>query len=173
LEKMMLPAMIKMLKDHDLVSYKNIDLKNPRRVLRALEVALSGAPALVSQKKKLPPLYNALQIGIRVPREQLYRRIDARVDRQIAGGLLGEVKKLSEKYDWRLPSMSGIGYKQLGGYLRGEEGLEDAVATIKRDTRRYAKRQMTWFKRDERIKWLDYERLPAQAFALIKDFLAD
>jgi tRNA dimethylallyltransferase len=173
LEKMTLPAMIKMLKEHGLASYKNIDLKNPRRVLRALEVALSGASASMSHKKKLPPLYNALQIGIRVPRGQLYTRIDLRVDQQMSGGLLGEVKKLSAKYDWKLPSMSGIGYKQLGGYLRGEGGLEDAVATIKRDTRRYAKRQMTWFKRDERIKWLDFERLPAQAFALIKDFLAD
>jgi tRNA dimethylallyltransferase len=173
LEKMPLPAMVKILKEYSVASYKNIDLKNPRRVLRALELALSGAPAPVPQKNKLAPLYNALQIGIRVPREQLYRRIDARVDQQIAGGLIDEVKMLSEKYDWKLPSMSGIGYKQLGGYLRGEAGLEEAVEMIKRDTRHYAKRQITWFKRDERIKWLDYGKLPAPAHALVKKFLAD
>ncbi len=173
LEKLTLPAMVKMLKKHDPAVYNNIDLKNPRRVLRALEVALSGLSMSFSQKKTLPPLYNTLQIGIRMPREELNKRIDLRVDRQMAAGLLDEVKKLSKKYGWVLPSMSGIGYKQMGSYLRGDASLEEAVATIKRDTRRYAKRQMTWFKRDKRIKWLDYEKLPGRALALIKDFLAD
>ena len=83
-------------------------------------------------------------------------------------GLFEETKKLAEKYSWDLPSMSGIGYKQIGLYLRGEMSLPEAAELIKRDTRNYAKRQMTWFIKDMRIKWVKTED---EAESLIKKFI--
>jgi tRNA dimethylallyltransferase len=132
---------------------KKIDIKNTRRVLRALEVALSGGPFIGSQKKNAPK-YEALQIGLSIGREELVNRINARVDEQIKEGLVDEVSALAKKYAWTLPAMSGIGYRQIGYYLRGEMPLDEAIEEIKKATRRYAKRQMTWFRRDKRIKWI-------------------
>ncbi|PIT88390.1 MAG: tRNA (adenosine(37)-N6)-dimethylallyltransferase MiaA [Candidatus Magasanikbacteria bacterium CG10_big_fil_rev_8_21_14_0_10_36_32] len=154
LEKKSLLDLVKMLKKVDPLSAEKIDLKNPRRVIRALEVFLQSKGSFIAQQKKFPLLFNALQIGIRIPREILYRRINVRVDEQIKDGLIKEVKKLAKKYSWSLPSMSGLGYKQTGYYLRGEKTLTEAVELIKRDTRRYAKKQMAWFKRDKKIKWV-------------------
>lgn len=154
LEKKSPEELVAMLKKIDPESAETIDTKNPRRVLRALEVAITSGESFVSAQKKGAPLYDALQIGIDWPREELYRRIDERVDRQMDRGLLEETKTLAQKYAWELPSMSGIGYRQLGYFLRGEIPLAEAVEILKRDTRRYAKRQMTWFKRDKRIHWL-------------------
>lgn len=154
LEKKTQPELIEMLKQLDPESAEKIDLKNPRRVLRALEVAMTTGESFFNQRKKQESLYDAQEFGINISKEDLYKRLDARVDQQIKDGLVDEVKSLSEKYSWNLPSMSGIGYKQIGYYLRGEMTLEQAIELLKRDTRRYAKRQMTWFKRDPRIKWL-------------------
>ncbi|OGH92937.1 MAG: tRNA (adenosine(37)-N6)-dimethylallyltransferase MiaA [Candidatus Magasanikbacteria bacterium RIFOXYD2_FULL_39_9] len=155
LEKKDLSELVAMLQERDPESVEKIDLKNPRRVLRALEVAISSGQSFVSQRTQSKPLYNALQIGIDINKEELDKRIDSRVDRQIKDGLVEEAKKLVELgLGWNLPSMSGIGYKQIGYYLRGEMTLEEAVEVLKRDTKRYAKRQMTWFKRDKRIKWI-------------------
>jgi tRNA dimethylallyltransferase len=83
-------------------------------------------------------------------------------------GLVDEVKSLSKKYRWNLPSMSGIGYKQIGMYLQREMDLPQAIDLIKRDTRRYARRQMTWFRQDKRIKWIEK---PSQAKTFIKKFI--
>jgi len=143
-----------MLKEIDPESSAKIDLKNSRRVLRALEVAMVSGESFFEQRRKQAPIYEAHEFGINLSREELYRRLDARVDRQIKDGLIDEVKDLSQKYSWDLPSMSGIGYKQIGYYLRGEMTLEQAIETLKRDTRRYAKRQKTWFKRDKKIIWI-------------------
>jgi len=156
LNKKSLPELVKILKKHSPESAKIIDLENPRRVMRALEIILSGAGS-VAQGKKLPVIYSVLQLGIDLPREELYRRINERVDEQVKSGLLLEVKKLSKKYSWSLPAMSGIGYKQVGYYLRHELTFSEAVEMIKRDTRRYAKRQMTWFKKEKNIKWITNE----------------
>lgn len=142
-----------MLKNLDPKTAEKIDLKNPRRVIRAIEVAMSGESFLDLQNK-FYPRYDALQIGISVERGELNKRVNARVDKQVEDGLVEEVKKLAQKYDWKLPAMSGIGYKQVGLYLRGEISLPEAIEMIKRDTRAYAKRQMTWFRRDKRILWL-------------------
>ena len=91
-------------------------------------------------------------------REKLYTGIDRRVDRMMAQGLLDEVKALKDRgYDRKLPAMQAIGYAQLLSYLDGEVPLEDAVESIKRATRQFAKRQLTWFRRDERIRWFDCE----------------
>jgi tRNA dimethylallyltransferase len=154
LEKKTLDEQVAMLKKIDPESVETIDIKNPRRVLRALEVTIASGESFAKQQKKGVLLYDALQIGIEWPREELYERINARVDAQMADGLLEETKVLSAKYDWFLPSMSGIGYKQMGYFLRGEMSLSEAIEILKRDTRRYSKRQMTWFKRDSRIVWV-------------------
>lgn len=170
LEKKTLPELVKMLEKIDPASAKKIDLKNPRRVLRALEVFILSGESFFNQRTKSKPMYQVLQIGIDWSREELFKRINARVDKQITEGLVEETKKLAGKYKWNIPSMSGIGYKQIGFYLRGEMSLAEAVEILKRDTRHYAKRQMTWFKRDKNIVWIKNTDL-ALAEKKIKEFL--
>lgn len=171
LEKKTLPQLVSLLKKIDPASAQKVDLKNPRRVLRALEVFILSGEPFFKQRTKSAPLFNALQIGISLPRAELFARIDRRVEAQMKAGLVAETQKLArQKYGWRLPSMSGIGYKQVGLYLRGEKSLAEAEEILKRDSRRYAKRQMTWFNKDKRIHWLsggDY----AAARNLVKEFL--
>lgn len=171
LEKKTLPELVALLKKLDPEHAETVDLKNPRRVLRALEVIIWSGESFAAQKTKSPPCYEALQIGISWPREELFARINARVDKQMADGLLTEAKKLAkQKYGWNLPSMTGIGYRQMGYFLRGEMPLPAAVEVLKRDTRRYAKRQLTWFKRDARIKWID-KADPDVATKFVQEFL--
>lgn len=98
--------------------------------------------------------YDALQIGININRDIVYQRIDARVDKMIERGLVEEVKVLQEKYGCDVKSMTGIGYRQIGEYISGKRSLDEAIRLMKRDTRHYAKRQITWFKRDDRIVWV-------------------
>ena len=100
----------------------------------------------------------SLIIGLRRDREDLYHRINCRVDEMICSGLVGEVERLlSLGYDSDLPSMRGLGYRQVIGYLRGLHSLEEAIRLIKRDTRRYAKRQMTWFRKEPEVQWVDLQ----------------
>jgi len=154
LEKKTLEEQVELLQEKDPESAALVDLKNPRRVLRALEVVLSTGKSFVASQGKSNPRYNVLQLGVTLDREVLNTRIDQRVDKQMEMGLLEEIKQLAQKYSWELPSMSSIGYRQIGYFLKGEMSLGEAVEILKRDTRRYAKRQMTWFKRDQRIVWL-------------------
>jgi len=154
LEKKPLEEQVELLKEKDPESAALVDLKNPRRVLRALEVVLSTGKSFVASQGKSNPRYNVLQLGVTLDREVLNTRIDQRVDKQMEMGLLEEIKQLAQKYSWELPSMSSIGYRQIGYFLKGGMNLGEAVEILKRDTRRYAKRQMTWFKRDQRIVWL-------------------
>lgn len=164
-----LAELLKMLKEKDPDSYDNIDLKNPRRVIRALEVAISGESFW--QKRKVgKQLYDVLQIGISWPREVLYERINWRVDEQIKAGLLDEVGGLTKKYGWEINAMNGIGYRQFKEYLGGKETLEEAVEKLKKDTRHYAKRQETWFKRDKKIIWLQGQD-KTEAERLAREFL--
>lgn len=149
-----LPKLLEMLKKADAESFARVDLKNPRRVIRALEVALSGEPFWKTRRSG-KPIFDALQIGINWPREVLYERINQRVEEQIKDGLLDEVKNLAQKYGWEINAMNGIGYRQFKDYLERKEPLEKAVEKLKQDTRQYAKRQGTWFKRNKRIKWVD------------------
>ena len=94
-------------------------------------------------------------------RETLYQLINRRVDAMMEEGLVGEVEGLLDKgYDEDLPSMQGLGYKQIIGYLKGRNSREEAVRLIKRDTRRFAKHQLSWFRKDSRIVWLDREKFP-------------
>jgi tRNA dimethylallyltransferase len=132
-----------------------IDRQNKRRVVRALEVCkLSGKP-WSDQQTVGEPLYDVLQIGLPIPREVLNERIDYRVEKMVARGLVDEVRRLKDQYGCDIESMTGIGYRQICRFLSGEQKLQDAIEEVKKDTRHYAKRQMTWFKRDERIHWID------------------
>ncbi|MDD5626277.1 MAG: tRNA (adenosine(37)-N6)-dimethylallyltransferase MiaA [Patescibacteria group bacterium] len=161
---------------------KFIQKENLRRVIRALEVCLKTKKPFSQMRQKGEPLFKTLLIGINQPRPILYQRINQRVDKMIKSGLINEVKKLMKKYLPRrirqlaekvgpvnLPAFSGIGYKEIISYLQGEISLIEAADLIKKNTRHYAKRQITWFKRDERIKWI---KKINQAQVLIKKFLA-
>jgi tRNA dimethylallyltransferase len=143
------------LRQVDPVAAEKIDSRNVRRVVRALEVYLeTGRPISELQRRKPPP-YRILQIGLTMDRAALYQRIDQRVDRMIERGLVEEVRGLVEQgYGYELPAMSGLGYRQVGCYLRGEISLEEAIRLIKRDTRRFVRQQYNWFRlEDEGICW--------------------
>lgn len=146
----------------DPASAARLHPNDTKRLVRALEVyTLTGKPigALggdFANAAKAPIPYTPRMVGLTMAREQLYARIEARVDAMMQSGLLEEVRRLvSLGYTPDMPAMQGLGYKQLYRYLQGEYALAEAVETIKRETRRFAKRQMTWFKRDARIHWLD------------------
>lgn len=154
-----------------------IDPRNVRRVIRALEVTLvTGRPISELQRKAAPP-YDIRLVGLRRERRSLYARIDERVEAMMAGGLLEEVRRLVEAgYSRDLPSMSGLGYRQLAAHLAGEMSLEEAVARIKFETHRFARQQATWFREDDpRIEWFDLETngdAPAGVIGYVERWLA-
>ena len=142
---------------------------NRKRVIRALEIFLETGKTITEhdrETKKRPPKYDPCWIGLDyVNRETLYRRIDLRVEDMIARGLVDEVRAL---LDAGIPAnataMQAIGYKELTAYLRGEGALEDAVAAIQQASRRYAKRQRTWFRRNAAIHWIELPDTPFDPF---------
>ena len=130
------------------------------RLIRALEVfSQTGRPISVfrSEHAFAGGYYQALKMAIRVERQELYRRIDCRVERMLQDGLVAEVDSLlASGYGVEFKSMRAIGYKEIAAFLAGGSSLDEAVSLIKRDTRRYAKRQMTWFGKENDINWLEY-----------------
>ncbi len=144
----------------DPLAASRIDHRNVRRVIRALEVCLATGQPISELQRRTPPPYHMLRIGVTRPRAELFARIDARVDRMMADGLLSEVARLmAAGYHLDLPAMSGIGYRQIGQYLRGEMSLDEAVALIKKQTRRFVHQQSTWFRPDDpAIRWLHPEQ---------------
>lgn len=141
------------LKQLDPEYYEKTDLKNPKRILKALEVCLmtgkTYSSMLTKTKKKRD--FNIIKIALHRDRQELYRIIEKRVDNMIEQGLLEEAKQF---YDSRhLNALNTVGYKELFGYFSGEYSLDYAISLIKRNTRRYAKRQLSWFKRDKDIRW--------------------
>ena len=143
------------LKETDPAAAERIDPRNVRRVIRALEVGLQGTP--FSQLQVKQPLVDSIIIGLTTDRADLYRRIDARVDNMIEKGLVDEVKGLVTRgYGLDLPSMSGLGYKQIGLYLQGKTDLPTAIQQIKFDTHSFARHQYNWFRlKDKRINWFE------------------
>lgn len=122
--------------------------------------------------------FSTLMIGLSRDRHELYRRIDARVDAQLANGLVEETRRLLDQgYDRALSSMKGLGYRQISGYLAGESSYEEAIRLLKRDTRHFAKRQFTWFRKEPGIIWVQIqerestETLVARLIAIVEDFL--
>lgn len=148
---------------------EEIDRFNKRRLIRALEVCLKSGKPFSAMKSIGPAKFDVLKLGMDVDREALRERIDARVDAMIAGGLVDEVRKLKDQFGCDVPAMSGIGYRQVCFFLDGKANLAAAIDDIKSDTWLFAKRQMTWFKRDEAIHWI---KTAAEAAALVIPFRA-
>jgi len=146
---------------NDPLYYAKSEIKNPQRLMRALEVKLSTGRSIIEfqtqQKKKRD--FDIIKIGLELPKEQLHKNINGRVDAMMKAGLLEEVKKLVPYK--KLNALQTVGYRELFGHLVGDLLLEDAVEIIKINTRQYAKRQMTWFKKDEEVKWCapEFEKL--------------
>lgn len=129
-----------------------------RRVIRALEVFETTGRTMseqIAEAQAAEPRYRDIRIGLTRPREELYRRIDQRVDEQLKQGLIDEVRQLRASYDLEKTALQALGYKEIITYLDGEATLEEAVLRLKQQTRHYAKRQYTWFKRDPSIRWFD------------------
>jgi len=164
------------LKRVDPVAARSIDRRNARRLIRALEVCrYSEAPFSQLQHKKAPP-FKTLIIGLTADRAELYRRIDSRVDKMIELGLVEEVRKLVNMGDdFHLPSMSGIGYKQIGMFLRGELILAAAIQQIKFETHRFVRRQYNWFRLgDKRIQWFDIQNeVESEITAQVAGFISN
>ena len=156
-------SLYRMLKEVDEVSASRIHPNDERRIIRALEVyKTTGKPISHYQKQSPSPLSHTVMVGLKWERATLYRIIEQRVDKMLEQGLVDEVKSLLEKgYGEDLPSIQGVGYRQIAGYLKGRYSLEEAVRLVKRDTRRLAKRQLNWFKRDSRIIWIKREQYPS------------
>ncbi|MGE5602882.1 MAG: tRNA (adenosine(37)-N6)-dimethylallyltransferase MiaA [Nitrososphaerales archaeon] len=159
----------------DPVAASRIDHRNVRRVIRALEVCLATGRPISELQAKEPPPYDVVQIGITRPRPVLYERIDRRVEGMVAAGLVEEVRGLAAAgYSWDLPAMTGLGYRQIGQYLRGEVTLEEAVALIKKGTRRLVQQQYNWFRPDDpRIHWIDpADTSPGELLAQLRGTLS-
>ena len=160
----------------DPTAASRIDPRNVRRIIRALEVTLVAGRPISELQRKAPPPYDIRIIGLTRDREALYERIDARVEAMMAAGLLDEVRRLHDAgYGRDLPSMSGLGYRQLSAHLTGEMSLNTAVERIKFETHRFARQQATWFRADDRrITWFDLNREDKSAvLALVEQWLGE
>lgn len=167
--------LLHMLSEFDEMSAKRLHPNNLRRIIRAIEFyKITGKPISEHQEetKKTQSRYNPLMLCVNWDREELYDRINRRVDMMMDEGLLDEVKRLMDMgYTKDLNSMQGIGYKEVMDYFDGKASLEETVEIIKQSSRRYAKRQLTWFRRDERIHYVSSENPFEEAKLLIDDFL--
>ncbi len=153
-------ALQKMLLELDPEYYKDVDKNNPKRLLRAIEVCLTTGSTFSSLRINQPRERNfrILQIGLDLPREQLYQRINERIDRMVDYGLVEEARSL---YPFRhLNALNTVGYKELFKFFDGSITLDEALKDIKTHSRKYAKRQLTWFRRDPAIIWLPPDRFP-------------
>lgn len=152
---------------------QKIDPRNVRRVIRALEVHRKIGASSQLQGKKAPP-FNILIIGLTTDRAELYNRIDLRIDEMIEQGLVAEVEKLVDMgYDFNLPAMSSIGYRQIGMFLKGELTLPAAIEQIKFETHRFVRHQYAWFRlKDNRIHWFNIEgQVDSETEATLTEFL--
>ncbi|ELR72329.1 tRNA delta(2)-isopentenylpyrophosphate transferase [Fulvivirga imtechensis AK7] len=167
-----LEALTEELKMLDPEYYDEVDLKNPQRVTRALEVCIGTGKKYSELRSQKPRRrdFKTIKIGLNRPRKELYERINARMDVMIEQGLFDEARKL---YQYRNHyALQTVGYKEIFDYMEGKYDREEAVRLLKRNTRRYAKRQLTWFGKDEEIKWFhpdDYD----DVFSYIKSVTND
>lgn len=167
-------ALHRKLEEVDPVRARKLDHRNVRRVVRALEIyRLTGEPPS-AMREKSPPDYDLLQLGLTLPREKLYDRIDRRVDRMLQAGLVEEVRSLlAGGLNLETPAFSAIGYRQIGEYLLDQCTFEEAVREIRRVTRQFVRRQANWFKADDpEIEWYRAEEGVVPALTLrIKQWL--
>jgi len=157
----------KQVDENDPLYFEKGEIKNPRRLMRALEIKLSTGKSILEfqtrQNKKRD--FAIIKIGLELPKEQLYKNINHRVDAMVEAGLIEEAKELLPCQN--LNALQTVGYKELFEYFNGENSLQQAIEKIKLDTRHYAKRQITWFKKDEAIKWsnVDFKNVLQQITA--------
>ena len=156
-----LGALLERLRALDPVAAERIDALNARRVIRALEVCIVSGRPFSEQQGRRPTPYHTVALGLTMPREALYARADARIGAMLAAGLVAETEALVARgYAWSLPAMSSLGYREIGAYLRGEATLAEAVLRFELATHAYIRRQMSWFRSDKRIHWLDAALAP-------------
>tara|TARA_R100000935_G_scaffold58712_1_gene97209 strand:+ start:689 stop:1606 length:918 start_codon:yes stop_codon:yes gene_type:complete len=157
------------LKQVDPKYFQKVDIQNPQRVIRALEIyRATGLPySSFLTKESTQRDFNTIYIGISAEREQVYNRINLRVDNMIAEGLVEEARKLYHFSDKN--ALNTVGYKELFQFFNGEITLEEAISEIKKNTRRFAKRQLTWFKKNKGIHWFDYQTNPTVVVDFIKE----
>jgi tRNA dimethylallyltransferase len=149
-------ALYRRLQDLDPATAEQIDARNVRRVVRALEIIITTGRPKSELEGFDPPPYRILQIGLDMPREQLYARIDARVHAMIAEGLVEETQDLlARDYPENLPALTSLGYREIVAYLRGTCTLEQAIEQIKIETHRFVRHQYTWFRRMKGVHWFD------------------
>jgi tRNA dimethylallyltransferase len=152
-------------------SAERIHPNNLKRVIRALEIyeatGKKASELFEADAKRQPHYLNVRLFGLTMGRKTLYARIEKRVDTMIEAGLVEEVSRLIEIGDPSGTAMQGLGYKEIAGYLRGEYGFDEAVELLKKNTRRFAKRQYTWFRADQRVQWIDVAGRTAEEVSLI------
>jgi tRNA dimethylallyltransferase len=148
-------ALQSLLKELDPVYYSKVDLQNPQRISRALEVCLTtGKPYSILREGKIKPRnFKFIKIGLNTSRDILYARINNRVDNMMESGLLEEARILHPQK--HLNALQTVGYNELFDYLENKTDLKSAIESIKQNTRKFAKRQLTWFRRDQEIKWFE------------------
>lgn len=169
MEKKTLEELVALLGKVDPGALTVVDLKNPRRVLRALEVVTYSGKTFSAQRKRAKPAVDAFVISLFRTKEDLHARIDLAVENMVERGWIDEIRRVHKQgIPWDAPAMTSIGYRELSRYVRGECKLEEAIDQTKRATRQYAKRQMTWFKRDKRIHWVKDDE---EAERLVKAWL--
>jgi len=155
--KLGLEPLQKKLKDLDPVYYEKMDIDNPHRVIRALEICLgtgNSFSSFLDHPKSQRP-FKTISIGLTAPREEIYERINGRVDVMMDEGLLEEAEGLYPKRN--LNALNTVGYKELFAFLEGNLSKKEALEEIKKNTRRFAKRQLTWFRKDQNIDWFDFK----------------
>lgn len=158
LENEGLPSLRLQLKKLDPEYYKKVDLKNPNRIIHALEISImTGLPysSFRSNTKKKRP-FNIVKVGLNCDREMLHSRINKRVDLMISDGLIDEAKSVYPHK--HLNSLNTVGYRELFSWFNGEITKEKAIELIKRNSRRYARKQITWFRRDEELRWFETQQ---------------
>lgn len=176
IEKNGIESLVEKLKSLDPETYSRIDKNNPRRIIRAIEVIYkTGKPISQLQKQTtLKPDYDVKLIGLNWDRKVLYERINSRVDKMIANGLVDEVRKIIDQYGSNINIiLYTVGYKEVIEYFNGNISMEEMIQLIKRNTRRYAKRQMTWFRKNKEIIWMDVKsesEFPLIAQKIIQTF---
>lgn len=159
------------LRDLDPESYNTIEIENPHRLIRALEICIgTGKPySSFKNKDKAKRNFISIKIGLTADRELMYNRINKRVDLMLEGGLLEEAKRLYPHK--QVNALQTVGYRELFDYFDGKCTLEFAIEEIKKNTRRFAKRQVTWNKKDESIHWFDFETNPAEIINKIETLI--
>jgi tRNA dimethylallyltransferase len=152
-------ALAKQLKTLDIDEYNSISLSNPRRIIRSLEICLASGEKASTLKKQntLPRNFSPIKIALNTDRQLLYTKINNRVDIMLKNGLIDEVQHLLPYK--HLNALQTVGYKELFEYFEGELDLEKAIELIKQHTRNYAKRQLTWFRKDDSYKWFEPQQL--------------